>query len=197
MARRRAEPTVAGFRVKSGRAVTVLVGGSRAAPRVLARSEVELCDPGMPTSRQPYHRGFGSLEKNEMRLASRIAAVRRATAASVGALLAEWKAAGLEVQAAVLVAGSLQAPEAIGNEHIRAHALEGQLFRTVLAEALASAGVRSLVVAERNVLGEASRALSLDEPALRAALGELGRVVGRPWQADHKLAAAAAWTQLD
>lgn len=119
--------TVAGVRVKSGRAVVVLLAGPRAAPRAVWRGELALCDPRMPSSRQPYHAGFGSLESKEKRLAPRLAAVRRSTSASVGAFLVAREAAGEQARTAVLVAGSLQPPESIVNDHIRAHALEGQL----------------------------------------------------------------------
>src|SRR5438046_3000435 len=44
-----------GFRVKSGWATAVLLVGPARAPRVADRRVIELSDPAVPTSRQPYH----------------------------------------------------------------------------------------------------------------------------------------------
>ncbi len=176
--------------------MAVLLTGPRSSPEVLGRTELSLCDPAVPASAQPYHATFGTLETNEKRLASRIALVRRAAECSVTSALREWFELGVDLVAASLVVGSLRPPEAIANEHIRAHALEGQLFRTVLAEALASHGVRSAFILERNVYAEASTTLSRSPDDLKAAISAMGRSVGKPWRADHKLAAMAAWLQL-
>jgi hypothetical protein len=187
---------VAGFRVKSGVAVAVLVAGSRRSPEVLQRGEVELCPAGDPEARQPYHAGFGALETDKRLLAARITAIRRTAAGSVRSMVSRWREQGIEVRAAALVVGSLKPPEAIANEHIRAHALEGRLFRTVLAEALAASDLRAAAIEERHVYGEAASALAMGPDALRATVGELGRSIGKPWKADHKLAALAAWSRL-
>lgn len=187
---------MAGFRVKSGFAVAVLVAGSRSAPELLQRGELELCDPADAATRQPYHAGFGELETDKRRLAARITAIRRAAGRSVRAALAEWRERGIDVRTAALVVGSLRAPESIANDHIRAHALEGRLFRTVLADALTSVGLRSAAVAERGVYEGAVSALALSAEDLRSRVAELGRSIGRPWKTDHKLAALAAWSRL-
>jgi hypothetical protein len=165
-------------------------------PEVRQRTEIVLADPADPATQQPYHAGFGALETHPKRLASRIASVRRAAALSVSSILQQWLALGVTLKGAALVVGSVKPPEAIANEHIRAHALEGQLFRTVLAEALASHGVTSTVVPERDVYREAAAILSRDPVELKVALADLGTGVGTPWQADHKLAALAAWSRL-
>lgn len=187
---------VAGFRVKSGRAVAVFLVGSRGSPEVVERAEVALSDPGDPSTQQPYHAAFGTLETDERRVASRIAAVRRAAERSVASTVQAWRARGADLRLAALVVGSLNPPEAIANEHIRAHALEGQLFRTVLADALIVLGVRSVFVLGSAVYREASTALSRDPEDLERAISDLGRSMGRPWRADHKLAALAAWSHL-
>jgi hypothetical protein len=49
-----------GFRVKSGFAIAVALSGTVAAPTVLARRIVQLSDPDVEASRQPYHNGFGT-----------------------------------------------------------------------------------------------------------------------------------------
>jgi hypothetical protein len=187
---------VAGFRVKSGVAVAVLVAGSRVQPELVARGELDLCDPRDPETRQPYHAGFGALETDKGRLATRITAIRQATGRSVRSALAQWRELGVELRAAALVVGSLKPPEAIANDHIRAHALEGRLFRTVLTEALTALGLRSAAVAERDCCEEAAAALALSAAEAKSKVAELGRSLGRPWKSDHKLAALAAWARL-
>src|ERR1700680_928224 len=46
---------VLGFRAHPGCAAVVAVGGSRDAPVVLTRTRIELADPEVPESIQPYH----------------------------------------------------------------------------------------------------------------------------------------------
>jgi len=49
-----------GFTVKSGWACAVLVIGPATSPRVVDSRRVDLSDPAIPESRQPYHAGFGT-----------------------------------------------------------------------------------------------------------------------------------------
>jgi hypothetical protein len=54
-----------GFRVKSGWATTVLVGGSIESPQILDRRIIELCGAAIPKSRQPRHAMMGTLETHQ------------------------------------------------------------------------------------------------------------------------------------
>ena len=47
-----------GVTVKSGWTSVVLLGGLADAPRVLDTRRIDLSDPAVPESRQPYHDGF-------------------------------------------------------------------------------------------------------------------------------------------
>ena len=49
-----------GFRVKSGWAAAVLIATASKAPTVRDSRVIELSDPDVPDSRQPYHAGFGT-----------------------------------------------------------------------------------------------------------------------------------------
>lgn len=49
-----------GLRVKSGWATAVLLAGPIQSPRVLDRRIVELSDPKVPASRQPFHSTLAS-----------------------------------------------------------------------------------------------------------------------------------------
>jgi hypothetical protein len=185
-----------GFRVKSGLAIAVLVAGPVRSPRALDRRVVELCDPDLPASRQPYHASMGTLQTDEAKVDTLRKAITRAAGRSVTALMRDYRKAGHDVRSAGLVAGSLVDPATITNPHIRAHALEGRLFRDVLEEALRPYGLACRVVVEREVYARAAESLGRSEPALKRAVAQLGRELGGPWRADEKTAALAAWMVL-
>src|SRR5437773_11877804 len=68
-----------GCRVKSGRAVFVLIEGSICAPHLSQSGMINLSDPLNPETRQPYHAAMGKLQTNAAALKRRIQSVRRAT----------------------------------------------------------------------------------------------------------------------
>jgi len=107
-----------------------------------------------------------------------------------------YRHAGHAIRAAALVVGSVIDPARIANDHIRAHALEGALFRTALAAALDSQGVPCSVVVEREAYARAAALLQRTEAQLRRAVTDLGRSLEGPWRADEKTAALAAWMAL-
>src|SRR6185436_14432623 len=133
-----------GFRVRSGRAIAVLLEGG-ASPAVLDVRVVALSDPEVAGTVQPYHAALGEAERL-------VALVRTASMRSVASLLREHAEAGREPKAAALVVGSLVDPATIANDHMRAHALEGALFRTVLLDALRSHGIEAEVILEKDVV---------------------------------------------
>src|SRR5262245_61010634 len=189
----RAAKGAVGFRVKSGWAAAVLLAGPIDTPQALDRRIVELSDPDVPETRQPYHAAMGTLEEDEGKIRHRTKAVRDAATRSVAELLDYVRAAGQLLLGAGLVIGSQIDPATIANPHIRAHALEGRLFRTVLEEALQSHGLRCWVAAERNAYKEAAGVLARPEADVKRMLAGLGRSLGGPWRAEEKLAALAAW----
>ena len=54
-----------GFRVKSGWATAVLLARPIQSPQVFDRRILELSDPAIPESRQPYHAGAGALDAHD------------------------------------------------------------------------------------------------------------------------------------
>ncbi|MEK6300115.1 MAG: hypothetical protein AABO41_05285 [Acidobacteriota bacterium] len=186
-----------GFRVKSGRAIAVVLAGPPESPQVLARREVKLCDPAEPDSMQPYHAALEMPGQTAAKAIERLVKiVRRAANASVGELIEEWRGAGHEICGAGLVVGSLIDPATITNDHIRAHALEGQLFRVSVQEALVKNGLTSVAIPERDVYLTTATALGKSEDELKRTVSELGRALAGPWRADEKTAALAAWMVL-
>jgi hypothetical protein len=94
------------------------------------------------------------------------------------------------------VVGSDIDPARISNPHIRAHALEGRLFRTVLEDALRSHGLTCLVIVERTIYKQAAKILQRSEQDLKRLVAQLGRNLNGPWRADEKTACLAAWLAL-
>ena len=188
--------TALGFRVKSGWAAAVLLMGPARSPHVCRSFAIDLSDPKLPASRQPYHAAMGKLETNARKLKRRVQIVRRVTKQSVAQVLLDCRRKNLKVRQAGLVVGSQIDPALIANPHIRAHALEGALFRTVLMDALRAGSVRARVFNERDAYSEG--AIQLKRPAveLHRQIENLGRLVDGPWRAEQKLAALAAWIAL-
>jgi hypothetical protein len=101
-----------------------------------------------------------------------------------------------KIQRAGLVVGSDIDPAKIANTHIRAHALEGRLFRTVLQEALERQGVSCAIFVERKIYEQAVAIFKRSEKDLKQSLTQLGRSTDGSWRGDDKLAALSAWLQL-
>jgi hypothetical protein len=189
--------TALGVRVKSGWATVVLLAGPARAPRVADHHIIALSDPAVPTSRQPYHAVLRAHRRNAARLERMLRrVVERATRRSLTRLLRDCRAAGHAVRRMTLVVGSDIDPGTIGNDHIRAHALEGRLFRTALEQAARARHLACSVVVERTVYAKAAVALQRSPEQLRRAVTELGRPVMGPWRADEKAATLAAWLAL-
>jgi hypothetical protein len=179
---------IAGFRVKSGYAIAVLVDGTRSRPDAVARAVVDLCDPTVPETKQPHHDGFGVEMDDRREIARRTKIIERCAATSIEAFIRRTTdAAARPLTHGVLVVGSVIDPETVGNPHIRAHAYEGQLFRTVLAGALQANGVACDVVVDKTLPRSA---------AIAKLMTDFGRTLGRPWRTDEKAAATAAWMLL-
>src|SRR6266487_2992275 len=185
-----------GFRVKSGSAVSIVIDGSIRSPHLCEIRVIDLSDPRNPETRQPYHAAMGVPEMNATKLKRRVQSVRRATQESIVDLLKRFTDNGYGIRRAALVVGSVIDPDSIANPHIRAHALEGRLFRTTLEAALQSRGIQCAIFIERDMYQTASNLLRQSHTQIQQTLVHLGRSVNGPWRADQKLAALAAWTSL-
>jgi hypothetical protein len=182
-----------GLRVKSGFAIAVVLRGPASAPVAVARRVVALSDPAAPETKQPYHHGFYTHEEETREIARRAKIVTRCAERSVAALVEEI---GKERLRAALVVGSVIDPAKVGNPHIRAHACEGQLFRTVLEDALRSYGVTCQVIVEKQLAATATAGLGKRQGDIKRALEGYGKALGGPWRADEKAATTAAWLAL-
>jgi hypothetical protein len=190
------QPVALGFRVKSGYAIAVGLTGSKGAPLPLFRRVVDLSDPKVPATRQPYHAGMGTAQQDEREIARLRVMVAHAAKQSVSELLPVSESAPRSCGGATLVVGSVIDPALVANPHIRAHASEGRLFRTVLEEALAERHIPCHVVLEKSLAQEAGKALGRSDRQIRRQLADFKQVLGSPWRGDEKAAALAAWITL-
>ncbi len=184
-----------GFRVKSGWAAVVLLTDTAHSPQLSDVSRIELCDPRFPETRQPYHAAMGKLETDSTKVNQREHVVRSISQQSLIRLLKGYREKAFRIMRAALVVGSQIDPANIANPHIRAHALEGRLFRAVVAETLQDHEIRTEVLLERDVYPSVAARLKQSSDDVKRAIQDLGRSApakGRPWRAEEKLAALAA-----
>src|SRR5205807_1738863 len=109
-------------------------------------------------------------EDDEQMIAGRLQIVERCAQQSVTALLADELLAGC--RRAGLVVGSVIDPKTVGNPHIRAHASEGQLFRTVLQSALQSHGIRCRVIVEKQLAATAAAGLKRRDAEIKRVIAK-------------------------
>jgi hypothetical protein len=185
-----------GFRVKSGWAAAVLLTGSACSPQVCDVQRIDLSDPRLPETRQPYHAAMGKLETDTRKINRRVSVVRSIAQQSIATLLVGYRGKGYAITRAALVVGSQIDPASIANPHIRAHALEGQLFRSVIEEALQTCGIRTEILIERNAYAQVAVQLKQSSENVRCVIKDCGRAAQGPWRAEQKLGALAAWLAL-
>jgi hypothetical protein len=185
-----------GFRVKSGFAAAVMLSGSRISPELCDVRRIELSDPRLPETQQPYHASMGKLETDAKKISRRIALVQKIARRSIATLLSNYRRNGYTIRHSGIVVGSQIDPVSIKNPHIRAHAFEGQLFRSVLEQCLSAHGISTLLLLERDAYAQAAMKLRLTDSSVRDVIVRLGRRTQTPWRAEEKTSAVAAWVEL-
>jgi hypothetical protein len=190
------QPAALGFRVKSGWAAAVLLIGPARSPHLCGVRRIDLSDPRLPETRQPYHAAMGKLETDTIKINRRIRTVRSIAQQSIATLIATYRGNGYTISRAALVVGSQVEPDSISNAHIRAHAFEGQLFRAVLEEALQAHRIHTDVLMERSAYAQGAVRLKESNENVRRVIKNFGENAQGPWRAEQKLAALAAWLAL-
>jgi hypothetical protein len=187
-----------GLRAKTGRAIAVALRGPRDTPSVISRRELSLVDAKIPATAQPYHEVMHlNWDAAEMAVRKTADAIQKVASRALGDFALEVERSGTNLRGAGVVGSRDSDLRKIGNFHIRAHAAEGQLFRRVLEAGADQNGLTIEVFVERNIYEVAAPELELSSSELSGRLSELGRVTGqKPWRADEKLAALAAWLVL-
>jgi hypothetical protein len=91
---------------------------------------------------------------------------------------------GHQLRSIGVVVGSLIDPDRIANDHIRIHALEGRLFRSVVEDAAAVSRLRVRIWRDRDLYALAAAAFQQPGQTLRGTPVSVGRTVAGPWRAE-------------
>jgi len=189
-------PAALGFTVKSGWASAVVVGGPAAQPELVAAARLELSDPADADARQPYHDGFATMRREGPVLTRLLASVTTFGRREVRNWIRAQQKNGYTLRGSGIIVGSLIDPKTIGNEHIRIHALEGQLFRAVIDDACEGEDLLRLIVRQRDLFQQARKTLGMPEGRIKSRLAAIGQGGDGPWRAEQKMAALGAWLVL-
>lgn len=182
-----------GLRIKSGFAIAVIVSKSGGGCTIESVRTVALSTTELPQTRFPYHPTLELPERQGTALSDKaVKEVRRTAATEMHKLLQE----NAGIKRAAMVVGSVIDPDLLGNPHVRVHALEGKLFRDVVAEALADQGIACGVLVERDAYAKVAADASTQEQRLRTEIASFGHGKFKPWRSEEKLATLAAWWQL-
>jgi hypothetical protein len=189
-----------GFRAHSGWAALVAVAGPLDAPVVVDRRRLELANPDVPGSAQPYHAAEGRRFAQAEQIVRRCADGARTLARQglKGAVEDLRRMGQKPVASGLLLASGRPLPELakVLASHALIHTADGELYRDALTDAAAHCRLPLLRVREREAMARAVQVLKVPEPVLARRLGEMGRPMGPPWRQDEKLAALIAWLAL-
>jgi hypothetical protein len=138
-------PCAIGFRAHSGWSALVILAGPLRAPVVIQRTRIELIDPAIAGSKQPFHRardlGLQAGAKHVERCTDK---AKQLAEQSVRAAIRFSLEKGYRTAAAGIVLGSGRAlPDfaSILGSHPLLHSAEGQLFREALADGAQRCGL--------------------------------------------------------
>jgi hypothetical protein len=191
------EPRAAlGFSVHTGWAAVVAVGGPPAAPVLLAKGRIDVAttfDEGAvfhAAQELPIEKARALVARSEARFAARARTELDAFVARLGAPVA---GAGLAAPAAK----ALPPFESIVRSHPLVHAAEGELYRRVFAAAASSVvGAPPPRIPPATLAARTAAALGVAPAHVAGHLAAMGKASGKPWAADQKHAALAAWLGL-
>lgn len=189
-----------GLRAHSGWAALVAVSGSLSSPEVIARRRIEIADPKLEGSKQPFH----AAEPLELRDARRIidaccASTARLAHEAIQASIDGLHDRGYEVAAAGITLASgraLPQLEQILASHALIHTAEGEFFRQALIDAGSRCGLNVIGIKEREILDRSAAAFRTSTGELERQIASIGKSIGPPWTQDQKYAALAAWIAL-
>jgi hypothetical protein len=164
---------------------------------VVRRLEFSVIDTASPETCQPYHE-FLDLPWNQAHAAAQKLArkIERVATKALRRLVKDLRSEGFSVRGVGIVGAGERNLEKIGSAHIRAHAAEGVLFRSVLEVAAAANDLAARSFDERTLDQTVESESNWPLAKIKEQLGEMGRAAGSPWRADEKAASTAAWLVL-
>jgi hypothetical protein len=193
-------PAALGCRAHSGWAALVALGGTAQSPVILERLRIELADPGVAGSKQPYHAAAEMDFKHAEKFIGRsINEARQLARQGLRAVAGRVREKGYEVVGCgILLASGRELPALAATlaSHALIHTAEGELFREALAHASEQCHLPVTKVRERELFDHAVAGLRVPLGELQRRIAELGQTIGPPWRQDEKFASLAAWLAL-
>jgi hypothetical protein len=186
-----------GFRVHSGWAAVVAVKGPARSPAVVDRRRIELADPAIGGSVQPFH-AAAELDPAaaEELLKQRVDSTNTLALQSLRLLIDNLCQLGYQAIGSCILGSSgrpLGTLESILASHAMIHTAEGEFFRTAIRRASETSGLPVIGIKEREILNRGVAELGLPLEKIQGRILELGRPIGPPWRQDEKLATLAGW----
>jgi hypothetical protein len=165
-----------GLSVHTGWAAAVVAGGDWGKPVLAAREHLELLGED---ERFVFHK---AAEMAPGKAADWVERARKAATGRACAVMSRLAATHAVKACAVVAKKTPMLPlQDVVAAHPRIHTAEGCFYRDVLRAAAEGAGMRVTVIAPHE--------LDAKDPRLV----EVGKVVGKPWTVDWKVAVMAAW----
>ncbi len=196
---RKAKPAALGIRAHSGWAAAILLCGPSAAPQILERRRIALCDPAVEGSKQPFHHAEPMRFPDAQRfIANCTESTARYARDALTELISVAKTHRCRLDGCgILTASGRVLPDlrSILASHALIHAAEGEFYRDAMAHACEQENVAVSRVKEREV--ERWTAARVGEKTLKSTLAAIGQKLGPPWTSDEKRATMIAWLVLD
>ena len=184
------ETAAIGFSPHSGWAAMVVLGGTAAAPELLARTRLQLIDARDPESKQPYHAvEFLCIEEATGRLDGYMAVATRLAQDSICAQSEQLKGRGVAVKSVGIIESSSRKQVSLPSilaSHALIHAADGDHFRNALFVAAEQCRLRVCRIPARDLEAHASKRLRLPVARILETVKNLGPGKGPPWGADQK-----------
>lgn len=192
-----------GVRVHSGWGALVAVAGgcsARDAIEIIERRRVEVIDPKMPGTKQPYHFVREcEVPQAQAHLTECRELAERLASQSIRAIIREMRGIGYQIEAsAILLASGRKLPSLpeILASHPMLHTAEGVFFREAFRKGCKCANLRLAAIRERELANLALDAFGKRAASVRHQIERAGKTLGPPWTSDQKLAALAAIVAL-
>jgi hypothetical protein len=178
----------------------VVLGGTPAAPELLARSRVQLIDDRDPESKQPYHAvEFLCVEEATGRLHGYMAVATRLAHDAIRAQSEQLKELGIVIRSVGIIDSSSRKQVSLPSilaSHALIHAADGDHFRNALFVAAEQCRLQVYRIPAKGLEAHAGKCLRIPVNRILGTVDQLGRGKGPPWGADQKKAALLAWTLL-
>jgi len=178
----------------------VIVAGDTDNPLVLTRNRVEMADPRLPGSKQPYHEVEElPVDKAEERLARLRTSAGSMAHEAIRALIDETVKHGPAPRAAGILDSSGRKGDSLAAvlaSHALIHTADGDHFREALAEGCRRCDLAVVRIRQRDLVDRAAATLHQSPARLAATVLTMGKPLGAPWGADQKSAALLAWLLL-